>query len=148
MHRADARVTLVRKETRSAEPEFTFEMTPLYGDHLQQASRSFTRLSETRLGIRDDFVFSPGTKSLTWQMITRAKVYVKKDLVTLKQDGKELYMHLSTEIPFEVKIVDLSPPPLSYDKDIPGLKRIEICYKREDFPGKRGHIKVELSNDK
>jgi len=32
-------------------------------------------------------------------------------------------------------VVSLSPPPLSYDKDINKLKRLDIRWKKDDFRG-------------
>jgi hypothetical protein len=42
-------------------------------------------------------------------------------------------------------VVTLSPPPLDYDKDIPGLKRIEYRMKGEDIPA-NSHVGFELTN--
>jgi hypothetical protein len=41
-------------------------------------------------------------------------------------------------------VVNLSPPPLSYDKDIKGLKRIEVLYERSDFKEDSATLKIEL----
>ena len=80
-------------------------------------------------------------------MITRAEVKIMKEGVLLQQAGKELYLDVKVDIPYKVNVVDLSPPPLSYDKDIPGLKRIEIRLEREAFTGNSGSIVVELTNE-
>jgi hypothetical protein len=122
-------------------------MTPVFGSNIQLAERSYSRVSDTRLRITDEFLFSADTKYLTWQMITQAEVKIKKEGVVLQQDGIELYLDIEVDIPYKVDVVDLSPPPLSYDKDIPGLKRIEIRLERETFAGHSGSIVVELSND-
>jgi hypothetical protein len=80
-------------------------------------------------------------------MITLAEVKIKKDGVVLQQEGKKLYLDIEVDIPYKVMVRDLSPPPLTYDKDIPGLKRIEIRLEREAFTGNSGSIVVELTND-
>jgi len=147
MHRVDGRALLVGMELRGPTPEFTFRMTDLYGNLIQEAHRSFLRPSATSLLIRDNLVFSPETRTLTWQMITQAEVQVKKKGVVLEQNGKSLYLDIDKSVPFEVKVVNLSPPPLTYDKDIPGLKRIEVWFQRSDFPGDSGQIEVELHSD-
>ena len=64
-----------------------------------------------------------------------------------KQEGKELYLDIKVDNPYVVNVVELSPPPLSYDKDIKGLKRIDIRLEREAFPGDRGSLVVELTNE-
>jgi hypothetical protein len=148
MHLADARATLSRREMRNSWPEFTFDLTDLFGSNLQRAERTFTRLSATRLGIRDEVVFSPETTTLTWQMITLAEVKVINSGVVLEQEGKTLYLSIPGETPFEVTVVSLSPPPLSYDKNIEGLKRIEIQWLREDFTGQSAILIVELDSEK
>ena len=147
MHLADARAGLISREMRGEQPEFTFDLSEVYGDKLQQAERTFTRLSATRLGIRDEVVFSPETRSLTWQMITQAEVTVMPSGMVLEQDGAKLYLSVAGDIPHDVTVVSLSPPPLSYDKDIEGLKRLEIHWLREDFTGQEATLIVELDSE-
>ena len=68
-------------------------------------------------------------------MVTRADIEVKGELVELNQDGASLCLRIPQAVPYEVKVVSLSPPPLSYDKDLTKLKRLDISWKREDFKG-------------
>jgi hypothetical protein len=119
----------------------------VYGDKLQHEERTFTRLSATRLGIRDEVVFSPETRSLTWQMITQAEVTVMQNGMVLEQDGAKLYLSVAGDTPHDVTVVSLSPPPLSYDKDMEGLKRLEIQWKREDFAGPAATLFIELDSE-
>jgi len=135
MHLVDARAPLVRRDLRGPVPQFTFDLTGLYGSNMGMARRTFSRPAGNRLMISDELLFSPNTKGLIWQMITRADIVVKGELVELNQDGASLYLRIPQAAPYEVKVVSLSPPPLSYDKDIDGLKRLEIRWKREDFKG-------------
>ena len=147
MHLVDGRSTLIRKDLRTLVPSFTFEMTPVFGSNIQLAERSYSRVSDTRLRITDELLFSPDTRNLTWQMMTQAEVIIKKKGVILKQEGRELYLEIDVEVPYKVNVVEVSPPPLSFDKDIPGLKRIEIQLERDAFTGDSGVIIVELTKD-
>ena len=69
---------------------------------------------------------------------------VAENVVELKQDGATLFLRISSEALFEVKVVSLSPPPLPYDKDIDGLKRLEIHWNRDDFQGASAILDIEL----
>jgi hypothetical protein len=146
MHLADARSRLIRRELRSKWPVFAFDLTELYGTDVHRATRTFSRVSETRLRIEDEVVFSPETRTLTWQMITQAEVKLSEGGVELIQDGKSLYLSIPGDVSREVKIVSLSPPPLSYDKNIEGLKRLEIRWNRESFTGNTARLIVELDS--
>jgi hypothetical protein len=143
--RVDGRVALIRMDLRPAWPECTFGMTPLYGEAVKKAERSFTRPSASKLRIKDQLIFSEKTENLSWQMITQADIQIEKDRLVLRQEGKQLVLKPVFEVPYELNVVDLSPPPLSYDKDIPGLKRIELRVDRDSFPGGTGELIVELS---
>ena len=147
MHLADARARLFSRELEGSIPECTFDLSELYGDHIQVARRSFSRLTGTRLRISDKLLFSAETRSITWNLITRAGVKVADGVVELQQDGATLYLRVSSGAPYEIKVVSLSPPPLDYDKDIEGLKRLEIHWLRDDFPGNSAVINVELDNN-
>jgi len=144
IHLADARARLVRRDLRGTHPAFTFDLTEVFGHHLEQARRTFARQSATRLRIIDELVFSPETRTLTWQMMTRATVTERESDVLLEQEGTRLYLSTGGEPPSEVRVVSLSPPPLSYDKDIEGLKRLEILWQRKSFAGDTARLIVEL----
>ncbi len=79
-------------------------------------------------------------------MITRAELWLEEGGVKLQQDGATLYLRLPSEVPFEVKVVSLDPPPLPYDKEIEGLKRLEIHWLREDFQGNTAILNIELDS--
>ena len=145
MHLVEARAMLIREDRRSDTPEVTFDLTPLYGKNLERAFRTFSRPQGNTLRIRDDFVFSSQTESITWQMMTQAEIKIKKDHLILKQDGKELILQPETGGSLELKIVSMSPPPLPYDKNIQDLKRIEIRLGRNSFKGESGRLTVDLS---
>ncbi len=144
LHMADARATLIREDRRTAHPEATFDLTPLFGEHILLAHRTFQRNSAFSLRIIDRLEFSPSTESITWQMITTADAVVATDHVVLREEGKELYLRPVSGLPFVVRVVPLSPPPLPYDKNIPGLQRIEFQVERSAFPGNSGELMVEL----
>jgi hypothetical protein len=143
-HLVGGRAGLVRIDLRTPRPEFTFDLTPLFGEDLGKDVRTFSRIPGNRLVITDELVPSAATENITWQMITRAGVTEMGDKLMLQQAGKTLYIHLPSEPPCEVHVTDLSPPPLTYDKDIPGLKRIGLTIGREALAGPVRFV-VELS---
>jgi len=145
-HLADARAPLIRRELRGSIPQFTFDLSALYGENIQQAHRTFSKHSENRLRISDELVFSPLSEILTWQLITRADVWEVEGGVELQQDGTKIYLRIQSGAPYELKIKSLYPPPLSYDKEIEGLKRLEIHWKREDFTGDKAVLNIELES--
>lgn len=145
MHTADARATLIREERRTDQAEVTFDLSPLFGQNMEKAHRSFIRISEDELKIVDNLACSPHTRLVTWQMMTQAEVTVQKDHLVLSQDGHTLYLMVVSKGSSEVEVVDLSPPPLPYDKEIPDLKRIDIHFESDSFQGSKGVIEVVLS---
>jgi hypothetical protein len=66
--------------------------------------------------------------------------------VVLQQNQKILYLYIQNDLPCQVHVIDLSPPPLTYDKDIPGLKRIEIRIGQEVLADSC-QIAVELTTE-
>lgn len=147
MHLADARARLIRREHRNVWPEFTFDLTEVFGSAVQKATRTFSRVSETRMRIADEVLFSSETRTITWQLITQAEVKLSEDGVVLEQDGKSLFLSMPGDVPGEVKVVSLSPPPLSYDKNIEGLKRLELRWNRDSFTGHTATLIVELDTE-
>lgn len=142
VHLVDGRSLLIRTDLRSGEAACTFDMSPIFGENIQKAHRSFIRSGKSLI-IKDEIVSSDLTENVCWQLITRAEVTIEENRLILRQDGKVLNMMMKSDMDFEVKVFDLSPPPLTYDKDIPGLKRIEYRIGKEAL-GESATIVVEL----
>ena len=146
MHLADARAPLIRRELRGGLPQFTFDLSALYGDNIKRAHRSFSKLTGTRLRIVDELEFSAMTRELSWQMITRADVFVREYGLELQQGNSRLYLRIPSRTPYEVKVISLYPPPLPYDKKIEDLNRVEIHWKRDDFSSNSAILHVEMDS--
>jgi hypothetical protein len=146
-HLVEARSTLVRMDQRDGLPEVVFNLTPVYGDHADKVERTFKQISDRCLRINDRVMFSASTASLTWQMVTTANVRVRNNTIYCRQEGKELALYVLNSEPAAITVVDLDPPPLPYDKKVPGLKRIEITWERESFEDAGAELVVELNND-
>ena len=129
-HLVDGRSPLIKSDVRPHGVTYTFDLSPLFGDKVQAAFRSFSREGKSLI-IRDEIIPSELTERVTWQMITRASVDVLDERLVLRKDGKELNLRLISDLPYKLNVVNLSPPPLSYDKDISDLKRIEFTFTRE-----------------
>ncbi|MEM6348554.1 MAG: heparinase II/III family protein [Bacteroidota bacterium] len=120
------------------------DMSPVFGDRLQSASRSFQQKGAS-ITITDQFVANSNTQSLTWQLLSRAEMTIEGKSVLLNQDGKEMLLEVLNEEAAEIKIVSLSPPPLPYDIQIPDLKRLEIRFQVAAFPAGKGQIKIRMT---
>jgi hypothetical protein len=127
-------------------PLFTFDLSDLYGDHIRKARRTFSKESATCLRISDELEFSALTSRLSWQMITRARVLEIDGGLRLDQDNSTVFLRIPSDIPHEVRVISLYPPPLEYDKQIEGLKRVEIHWDRDDFPGDAATLRIELDS--
>jgi hypothetical protein len=143
-HLAEMRATLSAFDLRTGQPQVTFDMTGVFGGGVQGAQRSFTRVAADRLRVRDEIRFAPETNQVTWQMVTTAEARITGNRVELSHEGRKLVLEPAAGVPFTLGVVSLSPPPLDRDKDIPGLKRIEIRWERRDFQGEEGTLVVDL----
>jgi len=121
-------------------------MDPMWKRPGEAFRGSFSRTSGTGLRIIDEVAFSPETKTLTWQMITRADIEIEREGATLQQDGATLHMHVFSEAPCHIRVVSLDPPPLAYDKRIEDLKRLEVTWERGDFPADAALLQVDLDS--
>ena len=127
-------------------PEATIEMTPVFKGHLKTAHRKFIKDTDHSITIEDHVVMEDSTKNLTWALMTTADVTPTADGASLKQDGKELVLKLSSPDGIRVSVIMMDPPPLKLDKRIPGLKRVEIRIPAYILDGGKGTIRVRLSS--
>jgi hypothetical protein len=129
----------------SGEPEVTIDMTPLYGNNLKSLKRRFAKESNQSVLIEDRFEINNSTKTITWGLMTQAEVQLTTNGAILKQDGKELKLSLLSPEGFGISVISLDPPPLSIDKTIKNLKRIEIRMPAYLVKNGEGTFKVRLS---
>ena len=146
LHRTEGLVTL--SDFKSGEhPSASFDMSATLGGLVKNASRTFTKDSPTSLVIEDDIELSDSTELITWQLMTQADIEIVEGGTILKQDGKELKLENLSHPELDVSIVSLYPAPLELDRQIEGLKRLEIRIPAWTVDGGKTKIKVRLSGE-
>jgi hypothetical protein len=131
LHCARGRVRIRNVDLENPRPRVCFDLTDLYDGLIIRASREFFLFPSDTVEIEDQWIPNERTRGVCWQMITCAEAHIHNDGFLLRQAGREMVIAVcehSGGIP-QPGIVPLSPPPLPYDKLIPGLKRLEICMR-------------------
>ncbi|MDN3687371.1 heparinase II/III domain-containing protein [Cyclobacterium jeungdonense] len=108
------------------QPEALFDLTPVFGGDLDKAHRKFVRPDDRSLLIEDQLVINENTEMITWQLMTQAEVEIVPGGAILTQDGKQVKLENLSHPDLMVSVVSLDPAPLALDRQIDGLKRIEI----------------------
>ena len=90
---------------------------------------------------------SEETELITWQLITTTDVQVVKGGAILFQNGKQLKLENLSHPGFHISVVSLYPAPLSVDKQMEGLTRIEIRIPAWTIEGGKTIIKVRLTGE-
>ncbi len=146
LHVVDGQATLV--DFKAGEnPEATFDLTPVFKGQLKNAQRRFVKDSPTSIVIEDNIKISEETKLITWQLMTRADVKIIDGGAILTQDGKTLKLENLSHPELTVSVVSLDPAPLELDRQIEGLKRLEIRIPAWTIEGDDIKIKVRLSGE-
>lgn len=144
LHKTDGFVAIT--DFKAGEhPEVTLDMTPTLGGLVKNVQRRFVKDSPTSLVIEDLIEVSEETKMITWQLMTTADVKIVKGGAILTQDGKALKLKNLSHPELTVSVVSLYPAPLELDRQIEGLKRVEIRIPAWIIEGGTGTIKVRLS---
>ena len=128
-------------------PGATFDLTAVYGTNLKSANRKFVKDSPTSLLIEDNIEVSNATQLITWQLMTTADVEIVDGGAILTKDGKTLKLENLSHPELTLSVVSLYPAPLKLDRQIEGLKRIEIRIPAWTIEGGKGNIKVRLSGE-
>ena len=128
-------------------PSATFDLTPVYGDKLKSAKRTFLKDSPVSVIIEDNIETNEKTQSVTWQMLTQADVEFVKGGAVLKQNGKTLKLENLSHPELQLSVVSLYPAPLQLDRQLDGLKRIEIRIPAWTVKEGKTNIKVRLSEN-
>ncbi len=128
-------------------PEATFDLTAVYGENIKKAIRKFQKDSPASVVIEDNFETSEKTRLITWQLLTTADVELVKGGAVLKQDGKSLKLENLSHPDLALSVVSLYPAPLELDRQIEGLKRIEIRIPAWTVKNGKTTLKVRLSEN-
>ena len=144
LHRVDGFASLVHFDD-GEHPEVSFDLSEVFEGQLAGARRTFTKKSGHSLLIEDEIELSEATKLVTWQLMTTAEVIPSGNGAILRQDGEELNLEILSPADVRVSVVSLDPPPLELDRQIEGLKRVEIRVPAWHFDGPEGEIRVRMS---
>lgn len=132
---------------KGGKPGATFDLTAVYGENMKSIIRKFQKESPTSLIIEDQIETSDKTKLIIWQLMTTADVEIVKGGAILKQDGKTLKLENLSHPELALSVISLYPAPLNLDRQIEGLKRIEIRIPAWTLENEKGIIKVRLSGE-
>ena len=144
LHNTEGLVTLTDFK-EGDQPEATFDMSATLSGQVARASRRFVKDSPTSILIEDQIESSAETKVITWQLMTTSEVEIVKGGAVLKQDGKMLKLENLSHPEVSISVISLFPAPLKLDRQIEGLKRIEIRIPAWTLENGKGTIKVRLS---
>jgi hypothetical protein len=144
LHRVDGQATLVDFKN-GTQPEATFDLSAAFGNLLKSAKRKFVKDTPVSLTIEDELETSPETKLVTWQFMTTADVEITGDGAILKQNGKTLKLENHSHPGFMFSVISLDPAPMQLDRQIKGLKRIELRIPAWTFENGKGTIKIRLT---
>lgn len=146
LHRTEGLVTLTDFKGGN-NPEATFDMSATLGDLVEGASRRFVKDRPTSILIEDDIQINENTKEIKWHMMTTADVEIVDGGAILKQDGQSLKLENLSHPELMVSVISLDPAPLELDRQIEGLKRLEIRIPAWKIENGKTNIKVRLSGD-
>jgi hypothetical protein len=107
-------------------PEAAFDLSAVYGKNSARATRRFIKDGPASLVIKDHIEVSEATQQITWQLLTTAEVEIIAGGAVLRQGGQSLLLENRSHSQARIQVVSLDPPPLELDRQIKGLKRIEI----------------------
>lgn len=125
-------------------PEVTFDMTEIFRGKLDGAFRKFVKEGPRAIRIEDNLILNDSTKTVTWQLMTKAMVYPFEGGAILKQESKELKLEIISPQHFNVSVISLYPPPGKFDKPVKDIKRIEIRIPAWTFQQPEAKIIVKL----
>jgi hypothetical protein len=140
LHRVDGFAALHKIDERT----FAVDMAPVFGDFLDGARRTFTKTGPRSFTVTDSLALAEQTERVSWRMLTRAEVELTDNGAILRQDGKRLRMTIVQPSGLRFSVVQLDPPPLPYDMQVPGLKRLQLDVPAY-YPGEDPVIEVRFS---
>lgn len=144
MHAVNGFASLIDFQ-QGEQSEATFDLSPVFGGESGAITRRFVKEDSRSILIEDQIQVHDSMKQITWQMMTTADVEVVAGGAILKQDGKQLKLENLSHPNLALSIISLDPAPLELDRQIKGLKRIEIRIPAYSSTANIEKIRVRLS---
>jgi hypothetical protein len=126
LHRVEGYAPIEEFSVDRAPQSVTLDLGEIFGGQLMNASRQFIKEDGRTLQIVDEIVPENDTERVTWRMMTKAEVQTTEYGALLTQDNKELKLKINEPSGMQFSVVSVDPPPLPYDKEMEGLKRLEL----------------------
>ncbi|UBM57262.1 heparinase II/III-family protein [Marinilongibacter aquaticus] len=146
LHRVNGYADIVEFED-GMKPQAKIDMTAVFGDFVTEANREFTKDSPRSLLIKDHLKLNGDSKSIVWQLMTTADVELVKGGLLLRKDGQELLVENLSHPALHFSVIELDPAPLELDRQIKGLKRVELRVPAWTVGGDELEIKVRLNGN-
>ncbi len=113
---------------------------------IEEAFEKYAKLCKLKDGMKVlDVCFGIGYNSLA--AISLANVEIVEGGAILKQDEKELKVENLTHPEINFSVISLSPAPLELDKQIEGLKRLELRIPVWTIEGDKTRIIIRLAGN-
>jgi hypothetical protein len=102
------------------------DLTPLFGENVERASRTFRVLDDRSVEIRDHIEVNESTRRIRWQMTTQSDLLETEEGLLLQQDGESLRLTVVAPEGLRASVKSLELPEHPMDKTLPNLKRIDL----------------------
>jgi hypothetical protein len=119
----------IRFQAGGSIPHSVLDLSPLYAGSATQVHRGFMFLENRALLIHDEWTAGDLPVTVSWQMLTTAKVSVQPGEITLIQEGKKLLLRLPDPTAVDVQVLEASSLQKPYDAPDPRARRIDITLR-------------------
>ncbi len=127
------------------QPSGSIDLSSVFGDNINSVHRTFTKPDHRSILVEDVIEGNENTKSITWQLLTQADVEIVKGGAILRQEGKSIKLENLSHPHLLISVVSLDPAPMELDRQIEGLKRLEIRIPAWTLENGKNTMKVKLS---
>ncbi len=122
LHRVDGFAPLVQLSPTT----IRVDLGEVVNGQIAAASRTFTKLGPRTFTTTDTLMTTDATRTVCWQLMTTAAVTLTDYGARLRQGDHWLDLFVEQPTGLHFSVVSLDPPPLAYDMQVPGLKRLEL----------------------
>ncbi|MDQ8197430.1 heparinase II/III family protein [Pelagicoccus enzymogenes] len=123
------------------------DLTPLFGENVVRASRTFRVLDDRSVEIRDRIEVNESTRRIRWQMTTQSDLLETEEGLLLQQDGESLRLTVVAPEGLRASVKSLELPEHPMDKTLSNLKRIDLVVPAHLAQDGVVEIVVRLSGD-
>ena len=135
-----------RYQNDTDNPFVIFDLDSAYVHQIESVKRGIKLLDTSVILLQDEFTISKSGQQITESFLTRAKIHIRDEIISLEKDGKLFYLKVLEPANFRSEVIDASTQITGIERPVNGLFLLRMSTEDTNYNGKLS-FRILMSSD-